>query len=532
MSKGPGIPGPFSLGAGNRGCLRCWLAAAMVAEVFRVLLAALLSASIAWGSMAAAEAPAREFRGMWVATVGNIDWPSKPGLPVSQQQTELRALLDLAKSSRLNVVVFQVRTAADAFYDSPLEPWSEYLTGRMGEAPRPRWDPLQFACAEAHERGLELHAWINPYRARYVGAKSPVARTHVSRAHPDWMVPHGRHLWTDPGNAAAQDHTLKVVADLVRRYDVDGFHIDDYFYPYPDGDDGKVRPFQDQASYGRYRQQGGRLEVADWRRQNVNEMVERIEKTVHGTKEWVKFGVSPFGIWRPNHPAGIRGLDQFGVLYADARLWINRGWADYFAPQLYWPMNRREQDFNALLGWWSEQNAHRRILVPGLASDKIGKDRPAEDVANQVRIARSRRADGVLFWNASSLRLNKGGVGDRLAELFREPALVPAAPWLGTNAPAAPQLRVESQAGGAALDLNWRFIGSREPARQVVLQTRVASEWRTEILPGRSGSRTMDVRRGMALPDEIRLYGIGRTGLAGGAATWTKPAGAGHAHGR
>ncbi len=462
---------------------------------------------------------------MWIATVGNIDWPSKPGLPVEQQQTELRALLDLAKASRLNVVVFQVRTAADAFYESPLEPWSEYLTGRMGEAPRPRWDPLQFACAEAHGRGLELHAWINPYRARYQAAKSPVARSHVSRAHPDWVVPHGRYLWTDPGNPAAQDHTLKVVADLVRRYDVDGFHIDDYFYPYPDGGagDGAVRPFQDQASYGRYRQRGGRLEVGDWRRQNVNEMVERLEDTVHGTKPWVKFGVSPFGIWRPNHPAGIKGLDQFGVLYADARLWLNRGWADYFAPQLYWPMNRREQDFTALLGWWGEQNAHRRILVPGLASASVGKDRPVDDVVNQVRTARWRRADGVLFWNASSLRLNKGGIRERLAELFPEPALVPATPWLGTNAPAAPQLRVESLAGGPVLDLSWRFAGSREPARQVILHTRVASEWRTEILPATSPGRRFDVRLGKRLPDEIRLQGIGRTGMAGDFASWTKP---------
>lgn len=496
---------------------------AIVAGVMRPLLALLLSFAFAWASLAVPEAPSREFRGMWIATVGNIDWPSKPGLPVPQQQTELRALLDLAKASRLNVVVFQVRTAADAFYDSPLEPWSEYLTGRMGEAPRPRWDPLQFACAEAHERGLELHAWINPYRARYHGAKSPIASSHVSRAHPDWMIPHGRYLWTDPGNPAAQAHTLKVVADLVRRYDVDGFHIDDYFYPYPDGGDGTVPPFRDQASYGRYRQQGGRLEVADWRRQNVNEMVERMEKTIHGTKPWVKFGVSPFGIWRPNHPAGIKGLDQFGVLYADARLWLNRGWADYFAPQLYWPMNRREQDFTALLGWWSEQNSHRRILVPGLASDKIGKDRPAEDVAHQVRTARSRRADGVLFWNASSLRLNKGGVRDRLAELFPERALVPATPWLGTNAPSAPQLRVDSLAGGAAADVVWRFGGSPEPPRQVVLQTRVASEWRTEILPATSPGQRFDVRLGKALPDEVRLHGIGRTGMAGESATWSKP---------
>lgn len=503
------------------------LGRATVRPVIRLPLLLLLLALSAFRTDAAPEPVAREFRGMWIATVGNIDWPSKPGLPAAQQQAELRALLDGARKLNLNAVVFQVRTSADALYESKLEPWSEYLTGRMGQAPGPRWDPLKFACDEAHARGLELHAWLNPFRARYHGTKSPAAPSHVSRAHPEWTVRYGRTLWMDPGNAEARAHTLRVVADLVSRYDVDGLHIDDYFYPYPEsGVGGALKlAFDDQASFGRYRQGGGRLGREDWRRDNVNQLVKRLSETVHAEKPWVKFGISPFGIWRPNNPPGIRGLDQFAVLFADARLWLKEGWADYFAPQLYWPMSRTEQSFPALLKWWQGQNIRDRLMIPGLSSASIGKDRQAVDIANQVRSARDLQADGVLFWNASSLRSNKGGVASGLtAELFRQPALTPPTPWLGTNAPATPELKVEQSAGGTRLEVSWTLGADGEPARTVVVQTRIARQWQTEILaPGQVVTRQYDVRRGEAVPDELWVYGIGRTGLASDAATWTKP---------
>lgn len=499
---------------------------AIVRAVNRLPLLLLLLAIAALRSAAAPDPVPREFRGMWIATVGNIDWPSKPGLPAAQQQAELRALLDGARKLNLNAVVFQVRTAADALYDSRLEPWSEYLSGRMGQPPVPRWDPLKFACDEAHARGLELHAWLNPFRARYHGAKSPAAPAHVSLARPEWTVRYGRYLWMDPGNADARAHTLKVVADLVSRYDLDGLHIDDYFYPYPEsgGGGGPKLVFDDQVSFGRYRQGGGRLAREDWRRDNVNQFVKKLSETVHAEKPWVKFGISPFGIWRPNNPPGIQGLDQFAVLFADARLWLNEGWADYFAPQLYWPMSRREQSFPALLKWWQGQNLRDRLMVPGLSSASIGKDRQALDIANQVRSARDLKADGVLFWNASSLQNNKGGLASGLtAELFKQPALTPPTPWLGTNAPAPPQLSVEQSAGGARLEVSWTLAPEGEPARTVVVQTRIARQWQTEILAPGQVSRQYDVRRGQVVPDELWVYGIGRTGLAGHAATWTKP---------
>jgi uncharacterized lipoprotein YddW (UPF0748 family) len=491
---------------------------------FLLLVLACLSALV---SALAAPAPVpREFRGMWIATVGNIDWPSKPGLPAAQQQAELRALLDGAQRLNLNAVVFQVRTAADALYESALEPWSEYLSGRMGQPPSPRWDPLRFACEEAHARGLELHAWINPYRARYHGSRSPAAASHVSRKHADWTVSYGRYLWLDPGHAEAQAHTLRVVTDLVRRYDLDGLHIDDYFYPYPEkvAGNGSLLAFPDQASFGRYQRGGGRLARDDWRRDNVNRFVERLAAAVHGEKAWVKFGISPFGIWRPGSPPGIQGLDQFATLYADARLWLNRGWADYFAPQLYWPTSRREQSFPELLRWWTAQNTQDRLMIPGLSSASIGKDRASTDIANQVRHARELKADGVLFWNASSLRLNKGGVVTGLTEeLFSSPALTPPTPWLGTNAPSRPELTVEFQAGGARADFSWNRGAKAEPARVLVFQSRIARSWRTEVLPAGSGRRSFDLQRGGAVPDEVWLYGVGRTGMAGAPATWLKP---------
>ncbi len=385
---------------------------------------------------------AREFRGLWIATLGNIDWPSRPTLTVAQQQAELRGLLDVAVRHNLNVVLLQVRPSCDALYPSTLEPWSEYLTGRMGQAPAPAWDPLKFACDEAHLRGLELHAWFNPFRARNSQVVSPISPNHVMRQHPDWVVGYGLLQWLDPGIPQARQHVLNVALDIVRRYDIDGIHFDDYFYPYPFRTaDGYFLPFPDNVSYNRYRQSGGRLDRPDWRRDNVNQFVEALYSKAHQLKPWVKVGISPFGIWRPDNPPGIRGLDQFAILNADPRLWLNSGWCDYMAPQLYWPLSKPEQSFDALLRWWISENSMKRLIIPGLNSAKIGDDRPATDIINQIRVARRDRANGVIFYSASSLRDNRGGLSAGLnRELFAQPVLVPPTPWLGTNAPPAPEL--------------------------------------------------------------------------------------------
>ena len=494
----------------------------------KLLLAAALLAFLGFsvGRGIAAEPPAipREFRAMWVASVGNIDWPSRPGLPIAQQQQELRALLDGARGLKLNAVILQVRTACDALYASALEPWSEYLTGRMGQAPGGGWDPLKFACAEAHARGLELHAWVNPFRARYHQAISPISADHISARHPDWVISYVRHLWLDPGNPAVRDWSLQVITDIVRRYDVDGLHMDDYFYPYPEKVGGANAPFPDDASYQRYRRGGGTLERDDWRRDCISQFVQRVNASIHATKPWVKFGISPFGIWRPGFPAGIKGFDSFALLHADARLWLQNGWCDYCAPQLYWGLDRKEQAFQPLLKWWIEQNPAGRWIVPGLSSASIGKDRRSDDIANQVRLTRQEPgAAGVVFWNASSLRDNLGGLAGTLNhDVFARPALVPAAPWLGKRAPGRPVIEARFGNWSRTLRLAWK-PGAGEPVSVLVMQSRTGNQWSTELLAGTPGGRELGRKGGTPFPDEVRVSAVSRTGIQGESAVFLRP---------
>ena len=322
----------------------------------------------------------REFRAAWVATVANIDWPSKPGLSADQQHAEMIAILDRAQALKLNAIIFQVRPAADALYASSLEPWSEYLTGTQGRDPG--YDPLAEWVREAHRRGLELHAWFNPYRARHHAAKSPLAATHLGRTRPDIVKKYGELLWMDPGEPFAAERTLAVISDVVRRYDIDGVHLDDYFYPYPitqplPAGAPKTTPseevdFPDTPAWRRYQQAGGRLARADWRRQNVDRLVEQIHHRIHALKPWVKFGVSPFGLGRPDRrPPGIQGFSQYDKLYADVEKWVEQGWMDYLTPQLYWPASAKAQSFEVLLDYWAKLVNGRFHLWPGLFTSAI-----------------------------------------------------------------------------------------------------------------------------------------------------------------
>jgi len=351
------------------------------------LCAACAPAPAAGPAPASAPPPvARELRGVWVATVANIDWPSRPGLPADSQRAELTALLDRAAALRLNAVVFQVRPAADALYPSELEPWSEFLTGEQGKAPEPLWDPLAFAVDGAHRRGMELHAWFNPYRARHPAAKGTEAPTHISRTHPGLVKSYGRYLWMDPGEPEVQERSLRVMLDVVRRYDVDGIHIDDYFYPYPERDSaGRTVDFPDEPSWQRYRASGGRLARDDWRRRNVDDFIQRLHREIHREKPWVKFGISPFGIWRPGHPPQIQtGFDQYAMLYADARRWLREGWMDYFTPQLYWPVAQTPQSYPVLLDWWVKENVRGRHLWPGNFTSRTWEGNPTPWGAREI----------------------------------------------------------------------------------------------------------------------------------------------------
>ena len=320
----------------------------------------------------------------------NKDWPSKPGLSVAEQKAELIALLDRAVQLKLNAIVFQVRPSSDAVYASAIEPWSEYLTGTMGRAPQPFYDPLAFAIEEAHRRGLELHAWFNPFRALHPQTKSPVAPNHISRTHPELVRRYGDQFWLDPGDPAVRAHVLRVVMDVVQRYDVDGVQFDDYFYPYPEKDAaGRELEFPDDATWQKFGLASGFSNRDDWRRANVNQFIHSVYQSIKAVKPWVKFGISPFGIWRPMNPPQIRGLDAYAKLYADSRLWLANGWLDYFAPQLYWAVEPKEQSFPALLNWWVRQNPKGRHLWPGLNAANVGEKWRPEEIDRQIKVMRS-----------------------------------------------------------------------------------------------------------------------------------------------
>ncbi len=464
----------------------------------------------------------REFRAAWVATVANIDWPSRPGLPTAEQQRELLAILDRAKALHLNAIVLQVRPATDALYESALEPWSEYLTGEMGRAPEPRWDPLAFAVQEAHERGLELHAWFNPYRARQTGAKSAVAATHVSRARPELVRDYGRMQWMDPGERATQDHSLRVILDVVRRYDVDGVHLDDYFYPYKvvDSTTGRKVDFPDSASYARYAAEGGTLARDDWRRRNVDQFVERMYADVKRAKPWVKVGISPFGIARPGQPQGACCFDQYAELYADAAKWLREGWVDYWTPQLYWRISAPQQSYPMLLRYWAQANVKGRHLWPGNYTSRVGDTGPqgftAVEVDSQIRLTRAQPgATGNVHFSMKALMRNQGGIADSLAAgAYAEPALIPETPWLPGRAPGAPRVRLAAGAPGQARLELAPADGERRPWQWVV-RARHGATWTTEVVPGAHATVVAPGPATRGAPDEVLVFALDRAGRAG-----------------
>jgi uncharacterized lipoprotein YddW (UPF0748 family) len=424
-----------------------------MAAPFAKLLAASLSLAVlapAFGQseeMPPVPEVPREFRGAWVATVENIDWPTAPGLPPEQQRAEADAILDRAAEVGLNVIVLQVRPAADALYDSPLEPWSYYLTGEQGKAPEPYYDPLTHWIDGAHDRGIELHVWLNPYRVKPRNAKFDPGPESIAQQHPEAVVEYGNEtrmqMWMDPASEVAQQQTLAVFADLVERYDLDGVHMDDYFYPYPVAD----VPFPDEKSFEAYQAAGGELALNDFRRNNVNTLVEQIYTQTKDLKPHVKVGISPFGIWRPGFPESVRGFDQYDRLYADAKLWLNEGWVDYWTPQLYWSTSAPQQSFPALLSWWASENTQDRTLAPGLYTSRLFpgvSDWEPEEIAGQIYIGRYGQGDGHVHFSMKTITQNLKAMADVLRdEAYVRPAAVPAMTWIDDAAPPAPEVEAE-----------------------------------------------------------------------------------------
>lgn len=409
------------------------------------------TAASAAACTADADHPKRELRGVWIATTQNIDWPSKAGLSADRQKAEYVKILDSAARRNLNAVFVQVRPASDALYKSSLEPWSQYLTGTAGKDPG--WDPLPFLIDEAHKRGMEFHAWFNPYRASYGASTAELPAGHPARKHPDWTVKYGGRLYYNPGLPAVREHVTKVITDVVDRYDVDGVHFDDYFYPYPVAG----AKFDDTAAFRKY---GKGAKLAEWRRGNVNTLVAEVDKAVHRAKGHVKFGISPFGIWRnkSNDPTGssTSGMSAYDSIYADAREWIKSGTVDYVLPQLYWPRGHKLADYTTLARWWSGEVKGTDVqLYIGHGLYRVGsKDdkawtKPGE-LSGQVGVNRSsKQVDGSVYFSAKQLLTNPLKAMDRVAKAhYGRPALLPLNKSLGGQAPPAP---AGAKASGARL---------------------------------------------------------------------------------
>ena len=460
---------------------------------------------------------ARELRGVWVASVSNIDWPSKPGLSTADQQRELLTILDRCAELKLNAVILQVRPGADALYASELEPWSEYLTGEMGKAPDPYYDPLEFAVTEAHRRGLELHAWFNPYRARHPSARSPISSGHLSVTRPDLVRKYGAHLWMDPGEPDVREHTRRVILDVVQRYDIDAVHLDDYFYPYKEKDSaGNTIDFPDGRSWDRYVASGGALVRDDWRRNNVDQLVQELYRGIRATKPHVKFGISPFGIWRPGFPPQVKGFDAFAQLYADSRKWLVNGWLDYFTPQLYWQINRPGLAFRELLDWWVSQNEKGRHMWVGLFTGRVNatpQSWGAQEILDQIAIARWQKGStGHVHF---SMRAFLPGLPGRdslherlMSGPYGVPALVPATPWLDSVPPAQPVITVRRGAADAGVSVDLLPQGTEETWLWLV-RTHASDGWRYEVIPG--WKRALDVGSERAV-DMIMVSSIDRSG--------------------
>ncbi len=423
----------------------------------------------------------REFRAAWVATVDNINWPSKPGLSTEQQQQEAIALLDFLQKYNFNAVILQVRPHADALYKSDIEPWSYYLTGREGKAPEPFYDPLTFWTEAAHDRGIELHVWLNPYRAHHPAGDSIISDQSIIKTNPNLVLnlKQQGYWWMDPSLKEVQDRTTNVVMDLVKRYDIDGVHFDDYFYPYPEYNKGE--DFPDSVSWSAYQANDGKLSRGDWRRKSVNDLIERIYKEMKVIKPYVKFGLSPFGLWKPGYPESACCFDQYNVLYADAKLWLNKGWIDYFTPQLYWQIKRVPLSYPVLLGWWANENTKKRHLWPGI---NVGRDTgrtTVDETINQIMITRGMvpESKGVVHWSISSDVKNTSLQTALLTGPYKDGALVPSSPWLDKTAPEPPVVTATKE--GDSLRISWTHPNTSDVFRWVVYYE-YGNKWGYKIL--------------------------------------------------
>ena len=447
--------------------------------------------------------PKYEFRGAWIATVINLDWPAQ-GASTDYQKAQLRNIMSRLKDAGINAVFFQVRSEADAMYESGIEPWSYWLTGRQGQAPSPFYDPLRFALEEAHRHGMELHAWFNPYRAER-GSGYTNASSHVTITNPEWIYTAGPLKLLDPGQAAVRDFITTVVLDVAQRYDIDGVHFDDYFYPYPPN---QIR----SQDYETFQREGrGFTSIGAWRRDNVNLLMQQISDSLQVHRPDIKFGISPFGIWKNGVPQGIRGLDAYNVIYADPLAWIDAESIDYLVPQLYWRFavgtSYRGQDYGALAPWWAQQIHNGRHLYIGHALHRADPQTagssgifPANEIPNQAQFNRDYLDIlGSVFFRSSNITAynSQNFVRTMREGLYRYPALTPPMAWKSQEAPQAPANLTHHWTGDVEVSLTWESP-SVPPDRYAVYRVRSGT------LPDPDDSAT-DARNLLAVTGQTTL---------------------------
>ena len=458
-----------------------------------------------------ATTPKHDFRAFWLSVVSNIDWPSAPGLSAEEQQSELIAWLDLAQSQQHNAVILQVRPTADALWPSRYEPWSAWLTGTQGEDPG--YDPLGFAVAEAHRRGLELHAWFNPYRVAMTEDPSTLSASHPARRHPEWVIPYGGKLYYNPGDPTVRRFVEDAIMDAVSRYDIDGVHFDDYFYPYPvEGES-----FDDAASFNQY---GGGRTLADWRRSNITTFVTELSRRIKAAKPLVQFGISPFAIWRnqatdPAGSASTAGVQTYDDLYADTRAWVQQALIDYIVPQVYWSIGFTAADYAAVTRWWAQTVNGRNVhLYIGQATYKVDANTDPnwsdpQELSSHLQFNTSYpQVQGNIYFSAVSVRTNAlDATGLLNAKWYSRPALVPSSPWLKRRPPSAVR-SLRSRSG----QLEWT-AGSRD--------TRLYAIYRIPLQHGSSRASSRDLADGRHLAAVLPAQR--------GSTRWPVPDGAGRA---
>ncbi len=448
----------------------------------------------------------REFRGAWVACVYNIDWPSKPGLSASAQKAELNTIINRAAEYKLNAIIFQVRPNADAAYYSRYEPFSHWVSGTMGKSPG--YDPLAYCITQAHKKGIEVHAWFNPFRA-LPNANMATSRNHVTRTNPSEIKNFRTYKWMNPASSFARQRALNVMLDVARRYDVDGIHIDDYFYPYPTLNKDKTpkQIFPD-----------GKTPAA--RRYYVDAFVKQMYTSIKQVKPYLRVGISPFGIWKPGVPRGTTAnISAYDHLAADSRKWLKNGWCDYLSPQLYWRV-QSEQSYTRLLSWWrseSQSSPYKRPVWPGLATDRVmsktDPGRPASEILNQVNLSRTigKNWAGHVHWSMKSLMQNRGGVTTQLkGGAYVAPALVPPMSWIPSQASAPPTARFSLQSN--YVKATWPRVPG---ASKYTVQVRHGNNWHSIAVTYGNGISIQ------GRPNAIAITSVNRVGITSPPAVYT-----------